>query len=60
MSENCGGLVINPEELARIRAACQRRAAELAASQASAATVTEAERFAGASPKFFERERERD
>jgi hypothetical protein len=29
MSENCGGLIIDPEELARIRAACQLRAAEL-------------------------------
>jgi len=31
MSENLHGLIISAEELARIRTACQRRAAELAA-----------------------------
>jgi hypothetical protein len=30
MSGNCGELIIDPQELARIRAACERRAAELA------------------------------
>jgi hypothetical protein len=34
MSENCGGLIIDPQELARIRAACQLRAAELERAEA--------------------------
>ncbi len=34
MSENCSELIISPEGLARIRAACQRRAAELEAARA--------------------------
>jgi hypothetical protein len=34
MNANCGGLIIDPQELARIRAACERRAAELAAAEA--------------------------
>jgi hypothetical protein len=33
MNESCGELIISPEELARIRAACQRRAAEFEAAK---------------------------
>jgi hypothetical protein len=33
MSESCGGLIISPEELARIRAACLRRGEELEAAR---------------------------
>jgi hypothetical protein len=35
MSESCSELIISAEELARIRAACQRRAAELEAATVS-------------------------
>ena len=37
MSGSCGELIISPEELACIQAACQRRAAELAREAATAA-----------------------
>jgi hypothetical protein len=37
MSENCGELIISAEDLAGIRGACQRRAAELAREAATAA-----------------------
>jgi hypothetical protein len=40
MSENCGELIISAEDLARIRAACQQRAAELAGESQPAPEAT--------------------
>ena len=63
MSESCGEVIISAEELARIQAACQQRAAEQPAAGApqcspdalglpQSANLIEAERFAAAVPNM--------
>jgi hypothetical protein len=55
VSESCGGLIISPEELAHIRAACRQRAAELEAATSAESRLSseqEAERFVPAVPEM--------